>query len=388
VDPAATLTDEPVNIRLAGLPAGKQVRVTAQATDVDGTAWTSSTQFTVTLSGTVSLAQPSVGGSYQGSNPMALFELMVLPPSSRAQIFRAPEVKSFPVVFQATVDGATAAQITVTRDTYLSKGVTTTSYLPASSGIYGTYFSAPPIAHRRPAVLLFGGSEGGNFELNEGKVLAAQGIPTLTLAYFGEPGLPSTLTNIPLEYFQKALKLLAAQPGVDPTKMYVWGISRGSEAALLLGVHYPDLVHGVVAGVPSAMVFGDHSNTGQSAWTLQGTAMPFVPGADFATTNLSKYPDTAIPVEKIKGPIFTSCGGADTVWPSCTYASAITHHLQATHSSYPHVALSYPDAGHDIGVMTGYISLTSNGGEGGTVVANGAALADSHTKLLAFLKTK
>jgi hypothetical protein len=49
--------------------------------------------------------------------------------------------------------------------------------------------------------------------------------------------------------------------------------------------------------------------------------------------------------------------------------------------------LTYPDAGHVVGDMLGYLSLTTNGGDGGTVAANGAALADSHTKLLAFLKT-
>ena len=388
VDPAVTLMDQPVNISLSGLPADAHVTVTAQATDVDGSVWKSSAQFTATSSGTASLAQPSTGGSYQGSDPMAMFELMVPPSTSRAQIFRTPAVKTFPVTFRATVDGVPVAQVTVNRDTFLSKGVITTGYLPAGSGIYGTYFAAPSIGHHRPAVLLFGGSEGGNFEINEGKILAAQGIPTLTLAYFGEPGLPSSLTNIPLEYFQKALKVLAARPEVDRTEIYAWGISRGSEAALLLGVHYPELVHGVIAGAPSALVFGNYPSSGQPAWTLQGTAIPFVPDADFfATTNLSQYPEAVIPVEKIRGPIFTACGGVDTLWPSCVNASAITRRLQANPSPYPHVALSYPDAGHVIGAMSGYVSVTSNGGEGGTVVANGAALADSHTKLLAFLKS-
>lgn len=150
------------------------------------------------------------------------------------------------------------------------------------------------------------------------------------MAYFGEPGLPSSLTNIPLEYFQKALKVLAARPEVDRTEIYAWGISRGSEAALLLGVHYPELVHGVIAGAPSALVFGNYPSSGQPAWTLQGTAIPFVPDADFfATTNLSQYPEAVIPVEKIRGPIFTACGGVDTLWPSCVNASAITRRLQA-----------------------------------------------------------
>ena len=76
------------------------------------------------------------------------------------------------------------------------------------------------------------------------------------------------------------------------------------------------------------------------------------------------------------------------MWSSCAYAAAITQRLAAKHSPYPRPALNYPDAGHEVGIMSGYISLTTNGDDGGSLPANGAALADSHTKLLAFLKTK
>jgi pimeloyl-ACP methyl ester carboxylesterase len=50
---------------------------------------------------------------------------------------------------------------------------------------------------------------------------------------------------------------LALQPGVDPARLVVAGLSRGSEAAQLLGVHYPKLVHAVVALVPSNQIFCD-----------------------------------------------------------------------------------------------------------------------------------
>jgi hypothetical protein len=52
---------------------------------------------------------------------------------------------------------------------------------------------------RRPALLIFGGSEGGLSGTLIAALLAAHGYPALALAYFNAPGLPATLSDIPLE---------------------------------------------------------------------------------------------------------------------------------------------------------------------------------------------
>jgi pimeloyl-ACP methyl ester carboxylesterase len=103
---------------------------------------------------------------------------------------------------------------------------------------------------------VFGGSEGGQSGpvIVGAALLAAHGYPALSLAYFHEPGLPDSLTNIPLEYFARALRLLRSQPGVDLDHVLVQEASRGGEAALLLGATFPDLVNGVVAGAPGSRV--------------------------------------------------------------------------------------------------------------------------------------
>ncbi len=222
-----------------------------------------------------------------------------------------------------------------------------------------------------PAVLLFGGSEGGLRGEPEADLLAAHGHPTLDLAYFGEPGLPKSLAKIPLEYFAKALAFLRGQPGVDPHHVVVQGASRGGELALLLGATYPGLIDAVVAAVPSSEVNPGFPDLSQPAWTLHGT--PVQQGA--------------IPVERIHGPILLSCGGQDAVWGSCDYVGDIITRLQQKHFGYRVNPLKYPQAGHVVGIMFAYNSFTpaAVAGSGGTLPANQAALADAHTQLLAFL---
>ena len=87
-------------------------------------------------------------------------------------------------------------------------------------------------------MLVFSGSAGGLTATMAAALLAAHGYPSLALAYFKAPGLPQTLSSIPLEYFTSALEELRAQPGVDRNHVLVAGESRGGEAALLVGAHF------------------------------------------------------------------------------------------------------------------------------------------------------
>jgi hypothetical protein len=81
-------------------------------------------------------------------------------------------------------------------------GVTEHSERIAQTGFFGEFFAPPGPVRRRPAVVVWGGSEGALGDSpGEAALLASRGIPALALAYFDEPGLPCSLSDVPLEYW-------------------------------------------------------------------------------------------------------------------------------------------------------------------------------------------
>jgi dienelactone hydrolase len=92
------------------------------------------------------------------------------------------------------------------------------------------------------------------------------------------------------------------------------GISRGGEAALLIGTHYPDRVAGVVALVPSS-VANRSPNGDHVAWTWRGKPLTTSPDDHDVTGTL--VPGSLIPVNQIPVPLFLLCAQVDTIWPSC-----------------------------------------------------------------------
>ena len=168
-------------------------------------------------------------------------------------------------------------------------------------------------------------------------------------------------------------------------------MSRGGEAALLLGAHFPQLVNGVIAGVPSSVVHPGWPDQDRPAWTVRGRPLPAVSPSEFGQPIPPGKARAVIPVERIGGPILLACGGQDLRWPSCGYVDAIPARLRAHRFAYPVTALRYRDAGHLIGGLTAYYgSLTGDAltSDGGTVAGTQAAQTDAHTKLLALLASQ
>jgi dienelactone hydrolase len=332
----------PITYQVSGLCQGTPTdtyTITLTSTDAHNVLWQSSAKYQVIRkiqsdgTGTIDLwmDKPTSGTYPTEIDPAGLFDSMVPsnpsnPPDPKYWYYRWPHG---PQPFTFTVTGgdlpSAGFSATITRKAWWPG---TFERGPAHGfGFYGEYFR-PPVPrgealHTHAAVLIFGGSEGGLNPLVTlpARLLAAKGFAVLALEYFkpqlGNPGMqtaqsdpsfPPTLANIPLSYFAGALQWLSLRPIVDPNRLFVWGTSRGSEAALLLASLYPTfvqggLVHGVIASVPEADVGCSQFDTNTppncvvQSWTGTGLTYP-----------------APIPVQKITGNVFLVCDGNDYVW--------------------------------------------------------------------------
>lgn len=364
-------------------------------------------------------ARPLPGGSYTEPDVQGLFW------SARPQPGPVPEDLP-PGQVRLTLQAADRAPVALTLT--LRDGDPALSSTPVP-GFPGALLVRPPAADAataRPAVITLGGSEGGGQTAAMfARRLASQGFVAMSLPYhspmrFGPQGpmapelpeLPQAFADIPLERLQAARDWLAAQPGVDPARIGVYGASKGAEYGLLAAVRMP-WIRALVAAVPSDVSWegwGPGTTEGQSpSFSWQGRPVPFVPyrgmAAEmqgFATGSAVRFrrvhdggradhPERAaaarIPVEDFAGALLVIGGGDDQVWDSGGMAQAIVERRRA--AGRPTEAVIEPAAGHAI-VGTGWVPTTMHDAGpmkmGGTPAADAAAQARGWPATLDFLR--
>jgi len=275
---------------------------------------------------------------------------------------------------------------------------------------------------RLPGVLLLGGAEGGMHE-EDAALWAAHGYVVLALAYYGMPGLSATLQSIPLEYFGEALDYLGQHPRVPAGRPAVMGVSKGGEAALLIGTLFPQVraVISVVGsgvctqGISQSVVTGsflDIVGTPVANWTYQGNELPYLPnvvtpelvaqvaaGEPVALKSVFEpgllltdlLAAATIPVERIRGAVLLISGGEDDFCGSAF--QEIAARRLAAHK-HPHTwrHLVYEGAGHFL-CATPYVpttrTLSPGPGvtfrSGGTPAVNARAQVAARQEILRFL---
>jgi dienelactone hydrolase len=375
------LIDEVVPIVVSGLAPQSHVTIRLHNND-----WSSSADFVADTNGVVDLTRTA--------DPMELFWSARRNGSPPAPAPAQPNSKNPPPEpweLSAEVDGKVAAATTILRRV-VSLDVTVS--LVRERGLVGVFYR-PAGEGKHPAVLVLGGSGGGLPPASaQPGGLASRGYAVLSLAYFGVEGLPPSLTNIPLEYFNTALDWLAAQPSVDASRIGVLGTSRGGELALLLASINPQRIRSVVAYVPSSVVVGGCCNQrDEPSWTINGRPIAWA-SPRFRDDFISRS-RAAIHVEDIGGAILLISGKDDKVWPSASMSDEIVARLRHNHFAHPFEHLSYDNAGHGIGrPYTSTMEINSTHHPltghllplGGTPAGTAHARADSWQHVLAFLK--
>ena len=276
VDQPSALYDTAVSIVVEGLVPENPATLTATFHIPGSVPWRSHATFTADSDGRVDLTrQAPVAGTYGGVAPMGLFWSAS---PVRAETPAAPDGVMRPriVRLEAEAAGLSSANVTLER---LWAGPGVTRLVVNEGGVIGTLF-LPPGAGPHPAVIVLGGSDGGISE-HRSALLASHGYAALSLAYFRCHGLPRSLVNIPLEYFENAIQWIRAQTWLHDHFLAVWGVSRGGELALLIGSTIPQ-INGIVAYVPSGVLHGgfgpdDASNDGLcAAWSYRGRSLPYL----------------------------------------------------------------------------------------------------------------
>jgi len=450
VTPHTALIDVGRTIVLSGFAPHAQVEVVARLQQHDGSGWRSVNRFVADSAGQVDLRHVApTGGDYAGGAAAAMgivWSMQCVTPADLAAAADevAPltvEIEARQVSGEGDSDGGISGERSEVGRGERAGGVDDAAHAVARAtlvqqlmapgvsrreirehGVVGTLF-VPAGAGPHPAVVVLNGSGGG---INEPRaaLYAAHGIAALALGYFKAPGLPATLSRMPLEYFANALSWLHETLQPDCGFVAVAGQSRGAELALLLGATYPQQVSAVIAYVPSAVVHGTlrAGAPGQSpdspAWTLNGTALPNVwegnrhadwhafkhaPAPDApirqAPAFVSALADAAavarsrIAVERIAGPILLISGSDDGFWPSSRYADLIVESLHEHGFAHAFEHLRYEHAGHSILFpfvpTTRLAALHPVAGvpitSGGTPLANAHANEHSWPRVLAFL---
>jgi dienelactone hydrolase len=421
VDRRDALIDQPIAIALRDFAPRQRVSVTATQTYAEAARWQSRATFISDNDGQVDVTrQAPVSGAYEGVEPMGLFWSMDRLPSEALPAPPGAIMLPMPIRLEAEGTDGRRAEITIVRRV---AGPGVTRHVIRTDGLVGTLF-LPPGVGPHPALLVLSGG-GGGIEEFRGAILASHGYAALALGHFAVEGRPRGLVNIPLEYFERAISWIRAQPWFDDRLLAVWGASRGGELALLLGATFPE-INAVAAWVPSGVLFGalGFAEPGDArppvAWTFRGKPLPYLqenntsrdpppvrePGRPVAYTPFyrSQLRDAraveraTIPVEKIRGPVQLVSGVDDQMWPSSDLADIALHRLEAHRHPFPFRHLKYPKAGHTILVPywplpeLRVITLGRVEGEqdyllfqGGTAKADAEAGIDAWRDLLAFL---
>jgi dienelactone hydrolase len=389
VVPARVLVDEAAAIRASGLQPNERIAIRAELTDGGGQAWASQADFVADAQGAVDASkQAPVAGSYKEVSAMGLIWSM-MPVKKKVNAYMAArDLGPQSVDFHLLRKGKAIASAHLEQVT-LADGIQRIRV--HDDGLRGTLF-VPSGAGRHPAVLVVGGSEGGQ-PLRPAAWLASHGYSALALAYFRFEDLPPQLESIPLEYFQHALEWMASQPAIGDARMGIMGASRGGELALLLGAMFPRIAAVVAYAPASVRIASCCLRTGGPAWTWQGKALPYI--LPLLMTHIVLREEASIEVEFTKGPIFMISGESDHIWNSAEMADEVIARLKSHHFAYSFENLKYPHAGHLAGrqefvpAWHGEIRNPTSGREndvGGSAEGDAMSSIDSIPKVLEFLR--
>lgn len=230
------------------------------------------------------------------------------------------------------------------------------------------FIAEPLVGGSNAGVLVLSGSS-GRIERERCRRFARAGVTAATVRWFGGPGQPPGICEVPLEILVEATGLLRER-GAE--RVSILGLSTSAEAALLVST-LSDCADAVIVLAPSSVVWANvgpghdgRDRPYRSSWTWQGQPLPFVPYVeswlpaepsdgpvavlDWYESSLTACEDrldaAAIPIEKADADLVLVAGGADRMWPSVRFAQELAD--RRTAAGRDAMVITRIDAGHRI----------------------------------------
>lgn len=400
------IIDQRPKIWVRGFVPHSRVVITTETIDEAGVHWRGETPYVMNTQGCLEIpAAVSEGEAVEEAEPWEIFDGMrpVEAPEGPVPLFAWRSAEPIHIEIHVNATNGDSARSSLHLCLFDEK--TTIREDVREGPLQGTLF-CPKGDGPHPVVVCVGGSDGWFTEARPA-LLASHGIAAFSVAYFGGDPLPETLSEVPLEFFDRAVDWLNDYPAVDTARLGIYGYSKGGELALILASRDPR-IRAVAAYSPSSVIWqAPGGGQPKSSWTADGVPLPFrkmhisgmkilkimtgrpVAFRECYAQGMERHPEQTeearIPVENIAGPVFLVSGTEDGIWPSSEMADTVETTLKDAGKDVTH--LKYPGAGH-LTTLPGlpapevFDTLIF----GGTSKNSSRALEDAWQKMVAFFR--
>jgi dienelactone hydrolase len=344
---------DPVTIRASGLSPGQVVTIRAEKRipSRPDRVYRSQARLRADADGRIDLASDApIDGSWSRADVNGLFWSM------RAKDEAPPEGLKEDSIAVTLLDASDQKLVRVIL--HYPPALVEMEETPLHEDLPGAFVLRPTGEEPQPAIVLLGGSEGGDSTARAmAPQWAARGYVAVGYPYYSPawgdqpqqvPGLPRGFANIPLDGLETVFEALKARDDVDADRVALLGISKGAEFVLAAASRIEGFA-GVAAIVPSDVIWegwGPGATAGETpSFSWRGEPLDFVPyegieraiggvpadervpmrvpHAEGRAAHPERIAAARIRVEDIDEPVFLLAGGMDQTWDSGDMAARI-----------------------------------------------------------------
>ncbi|XP_028972877.2 peroxisomal succinyl-coenzyme A thioesterase-like isoform X3 [Esox lucius] len=355
VQPTRGLVDEKIMVVVKNLPQCFAVTLHSLLYSEGKDYWEAFGNYTSDDKGTVTVSQDaSVGGTYEGTEPMGLLWSMQPVPGSRPGLrlrkmnVLTPMVVHISVYSGHVTEGFSKQSPLATVDIerwYLAPGVRRIDI--RENGVKGTLF-IPPGPGPFPGVLDLWGGGGGLVEYRSG-LLASHGFVSMALEYLSSE---ISASNVDDKYFEKAFRIVQEHPLVMKDSVALFGLCFGTSVTLKMAAYSK-----AISPRCCVCVSGSHvqpvnkslseffskftADMNSSRWDDEGRLI-----VRDITVPIPTEPGEKVDVGRIKCPVILIVGEDDQSWATVESAEDITQMMRAAGNEHLLTTFRYPGAGH------------------------------------------